>query len=116
MFPSHDRGVTINVETGAMGFIVPAAGRTAVVPYRNAWGHDLAIDVNGNIYCHGDGVDDGSVAYDFQLLTKKFDYGNPRSWKQLQSVITAVRKLEGTVEVRAGYSENIDDTPTWTAK
>lgn len=107
-------GISVNTETGAMGLVNVV--RTGTVPHRNAWEHDLCIDGDGQVRCHGDGVDDGALGINFQLLTKKMDFGDPRSWKELQALIAQTKELTGTVEVRVGSSIDVDDVPTWTDK
>ena len=107
-------GITINTETGAMGLtFLP---RTATVPQRNAWEHDLCIDLSGQIRCHGCGVDDGTDGINFQLLTKKFDMKSPQIWKDLQAVMTMTKRLTGTVQLRAGWAEHLDDAIAWSDK
>lgn len=104
-------GISLNIKTGAFGH---ASGIvTASVPHRNSWDHDLAIDADGVVRCYGAEVDaDGSAVESF-VRTKKFDFGEPNFWKTLDFIHVSIARLAGTVQVRAGWAENIDDTPSW---
>jgi hypothetical protein len=108
------KGIAINIESGALGFINSV--RTATVPHRNAWEHDISFDVSGQIRCYGDGVDDGTAGVDFQLLSKKFDLGAPLSWKDVQALTVATKRFSGTVQVRVATYEDADDAAVWTTK
>lgn len=106
-------GISLNVKTGAFGDVVGVV--TASVPYRNAWDGDLAIDASGVIRSYGASLNAAGSAFESYVRTKRFDFDRPNMWKVLDFVEIGVARLEGTVQVRAAWFENLDDSPTWTA-
>jgi hypothetical protein len=91
-----------------------AIGRTSAVPTDSVFGQPVMVDINDDVQFHNEGVNADGGGMTSWIRTKPADLGQPAQWKEIHKILTQVKNLTGTFQVRVGYQVDTDDAISWT--
>ncbi|MBP2301574.1 hypothetical protein [Azospirillum picis] len=105
--------VTISFRIPNASWSIEDYGRSAWVPRLGAFRYPIGISA-GKLWTHNVGVDAGAgVAMVAYVQTRPFAADDARAWSYIDTLSLQLRRLAGTVKVRLGGQNNLDDTPSW---
>jgi hypothetical protein len=102
--------LSYNYRTGAwskFGF-----GRTSGMN-RDVFDFPIAADKDGNVYFHNKGYDADGSAMGCFVQSKPLALGSDKDWKLLDAIRVQTRNLTGTLQMRVGTQETLDDPISW---
>ena len=109
-------GVVYNVQNGSWSRI--DFGRTAAVPYMGAFKHPYMFAHSGStasLRSHNTEVNDNGSALTATLTSKPLDFNEAGAFKSITFVSLQMRTLTGTVNVRLGTQNNLDDSVSFSS-
>lgn len=104
---------TVGFTLGSRAWTVATEAMTTAVPDQAVFRHPVTVDAAGKIYFHNTSPNAAGAALVATLRTKPMDLGAPEAWKFVDTLLVQLKRLEGVMEVRLGWSEEVDADPTW---